>query len=54
MQNKKSLCDIVIYKKYRFGHSDDHNVFLIYIWSLSTVPDSQLPKSLEFPEYWKW
>ena len=44
-------CNIVIYKKYIFGHSDDQNIFLIYIWSLSMVAGLQLPKCLEFPEW---
>lgn len=39
-------CNIVIYKKYMFGHSDDPNTFLMYIWSLSTVPGPQLSKPL--------
>ena len=36
-----------------FGHSDDQvyiYIFLIYICSSSTVPGSQIPKPLEFPE----
>ena len=39
----------MIYKKYVFGHSDDENIFLIYSWCFSRVPDSQLQKPLEFP-----
>lgn len=31
---------------YIFGHSDDQNIFLIYIWSLSKVSASQLSKPL--------
>lgn len=42
--------NIVIYKKFALGHSDDQSIFFIFIWSLSTVPGSQLPKPLEFPE----
>lgn len=42
--------DTVIYKKYAFGHSDDQNVFLMYVWSSSRVPGSQLPRPLTFPE----
>ena len=30
-------CDIVIYKKYISGHSDDQNIFIIYIWSSSKL-----------------
>ena len=45
-----STYNIVIYKKFAFGPSDDQNIFLIFIWSLSTVPGSQLPKPVEFPE----
>lgn len=30
------VCDIMIYMKYIFGHSDDQNVFLIYIFSPSS------------------
>lgn len=44
------VCDLVIYKKYVFGLSDDQNMFLIYIWCLSMVPGSEPPISLEFPE----
>ena len=40
----------MIYKKYIFGHSDDQNTFLIHIWPSSMIPNSQLPKPLEFPE----
>ena len=40
--------NIVIYKKYRFGHSDDQKLFLIYVWSLFVVSGSQPPKPLEF------
>lgn len=36
--------NIVIYKKYISGRSDDQNILLIYIWSSSTVPGSQLLK----------
>ena len=44
------FCDIVIYKKNTFDHSDNQNVFLIHIRSFSTlVPGSQLLKPLEFP-----
>lgn len=43
---------MLIYKKYVFGHSDEQNLFLIYIWSssMSTVPGSQLPKPRKFPD----
>ena len=44
-------CNIVIYSKYTFGHSDDQNIFLIAMWSSSTVPGSQLSKPLEFLVY---
>lgn len=44
-------CDL--WEIYVFGHSDDQNIFLIYICFLSTVPDSQLTKSLELPEWWE-
>lgn len=30
------FCDIMIYKKHTFGHSDDQNLFLIHIRSFST------------------
>lgn len=33
----KNLCDIVIYKRYILSHSDNLNIFLIYIWSLYTI-----------------
>ena len=36
-------------KRYIFGHSEDQNIFLIYIWSSSLVPGLQLLKPLEFP-----
>ena len=45
------VCDLVIYKKYVFGLSDDQNMFLIYIWSSSAVLVSQPPTSLEFSKY---
>lgn len=35
-----AVCDILVYKKYVFGHSHNQNIFLIYICS-STVPGSQ-------------
>ena len=31
---------INVYRKYIFGHSDDQNIFLIYIWSSFTVSGS--------------
>ena len=31
-------CNIVIHRKYTFSHSDDPNIFLIYIWSWLTAP----------------
>lgn len=40
----------VIFNKYTFGQSDYQITFLIYIWSLYEVPDSQLPKQLHFPK----
>lgn len=46
-------CPVAIsatYNKYMFGRSDDHDIFLMYICYFPTVPGSQLPKSLEFPE----
>ena len=42
------ICNIVIYKGYILGHSDDQNSVLIYVWSLSTVSGSQVPKPLTF------
>ena len=50
----KSNCNIVINKKYIYGLSDDQDIFLIYICSLSTVPGSQLLKPLKFPEKEQW
>ena len=44
------IYDIVICKKYIFGHSDDQSVFFTCTWSLSKVPGSQLPKSFKFPK----
>ena len=43
-------CNIIIYKKYIyvFGHSDDQNIFLRYIWS---SPTQFLAHSLKFPEW---
>ena len=29
-----AFCDIAIYKKYIFGHSDDQNIFPVYIFDL--------------------
>lgn len=39
---KYYFCDIVIYKKFifTFGHSEDQNIFFLYIWSLPMVPGS--------------
>lgn len=50
-ENQEVDFNIVISKKYIFGHSGEQNVFkfLIYIWSFSTVPGLQLLKPLEFP-----
>ena len=45
--------NIVICKKYTPGHSDDKHIFLIYIWSSSTVPGLQLLKPLEIPKVMK-
>ena len=47
----EEVCHIVFYKKYIFDHSGDQNIFLIYIWSLSTVPGSQPPEPMDFPKY---
>ena len=44
-----SFSDIVICKKYEFGHPDYKNTLLLYTWSSSTVPGSQLPKPEESP-----
>ena len=40
-------CGDVIYKKYIFGHSDDLNAFLTYMWSLFKGPGSKPPKALD-------
>ena len=37
-------CDIMIYKMYTFGRSDNQNIFLSCVWSSSTFSGSQLPK----------
>ena len=37
-------CDIMIYKMYTFGRSDNQNIFLSHVWSSSTFSGSQLPK----------
>lgn len=42
------VSNTVIFKEYTFGQSDDQITFLIYIWSLYKVPNSQLPKPLHF------
>lgn len=41
--------NIEIYKKYKFGHSDDQNTFLMSIWSLSQFLDHS-SQTLRFPE----
>lgn len=44
-------------RKMHVSHLDDQNLFLMYIWSLSTeVPGSQVLKHLGFPNCWrgKW
>lgn len=41
--------NIVNYIKYVFGHLDDHNIFLIYIWFLSPVHSSEFTSLWEFP-----
>ena len=38
----------MIYKKYLFGHSDDKNIRVIYIWSLSTVFGHSFPNPWNF------
>lgn len=38
----------MIYKKNLFGHSDDQSIFLIYMWSSSTVPGIQIPNPWNF------
>ena len=40
---------ILCCEKYIFGHSDDQ-IYVSYIWTLSTIPASQLLKPLEFPD----
>lgn len=42
-----AACSTVIHKEYVFGYSNDQNIS--YIWFLSTVPGSQFPNLLEFP-----
>lgn len=43
--------DTMIYKKHIFVHSDDQNIFLMYIWSWSIhISGSQLLKHLDFLE----
>ena len=41
-------CDIIIHRKYIFGYSGDQDIFLIYIWSSSTVLRSQLENCWNF------
>lgn len=41
-------CNIVLYEKDTSGYSDDQNIFLIYIWSLSTVPAHSSLNPLNF------
>ena len=48
---KYGVWNIVTYKKYIFGHSDDQNIFPIYFWSLSMVPGSQFPRPLKSPKW---
>lgn len=36
-----SRCNIVIYKKHMFSHSDDQNICHTYIWSSSTILDQR-------------
>ena len=48
----KSNCNIVINKKYKYGLSDDQDIFLIYIWSSSRVPGSA-PKTLGISQVWR-
>lgn len=36
-------CDIVTYKKYAFGYSDDQIIFLIYIRSPSMIAGLEFP-----------
>lgn len=39
-----TVTELVIYQKSTVGHSDDQKyIFLIYVWSSSGVPGSQLP-----------
>lgn len=43
-------CDNAIYKKYIFGHTNDHDIFLIYIWSSFMFCASQFTKMLRISQ----